>query len=166
MVVYKITNTVNDKFYIGITTRSIKERLRNHKRKTNPYLQNAMKKYGKENFVIEQIDTATSDVELDEKERYYIKKLKPHYNMASGGRTGYKYTEEVKRKMSESHKGVPLSASHNKNRAESCKKTYKITFPDGTVEVIKGIKEFARKHKLGACYLIALANGRRKHYRQ
>ena len=79
---------------------------------------------------------------------------------------GKKATDETRRKMSEAHTGVPLSASHNKNRAEACKKTYKITFPDGRVEVIKGIKAFAKKHKLGACYLSALANGSRKHYRQ
>ena len=95
-----------------------------------------------------------------------IKEAQIKANLGSKRRVGYVMPEETRRKMSESHKGVPLSASHNKNRAEACKKTYKITFPDGRVEVIKGIKAFAKKHKLGASYLSALADGRRKHYRQ
>ena len=78
---------------------------------------------------------------------------------------GIKPTDEARRKMREAHTGVPLSASHNKNRAEACKKTYKITFPDGRVEVIKGLKDFAKKNGLGAGYLSALATGRRKHYK-
>ena len=112
MIVYKMINTVNDKFYIGITTRNIKERLRGHRHKSNPYLQNAMRKYGKENFIIEQIDTATSEAELDEKERYYIKKLKPHYNMASGGRDFWHHSDESKRKIGEGNKIAKLGNTY------------------------------------------------------
>lgn len=52
------------------------------------YLHRAMKKYGIENFIIEAIDTAYSQIELDEKEIFWITKLnsinkKIGYNLKS-----------------------------------------------------------------------------------
>ena len=101
MIVYKLINKVNNKFYIGVTTNDLKTRLRGHRQKGNPHLQNAMKKYGKENFIIEQIDTAKTQAQLDKKEIQYIRKLKPHYNKASGGRLFFNHSEESKRKIGE-----------------------------------------------------------------
>ena len=101
MIVYKLTNKVNNKFYIGITTRCIKERRRNHMRNANPYLSAAIKKYGKKNFIIEQIDTAKSDKELDRKERRYIRELKPHYNFQQGGRKFFRHNEQSKKAIGE-----------------------------------------------------------------
>ena len=111
-----------------------------------------------------------------------IKEAQIKGNLGSKRRVGYVMPEETKRKISKSntgkkateehrinnsdaHKGYKQSASHNKNRSEACKKTYKITFPGGRVEVIKGMRDFAKKNGLTACYLYALATGRRKHYR-
>ena len=52
--IYKITNLVNSKIYIGQTIRSLKERFRQHIYKQGcTYLHNAILKYGKENFKIE-----------------------------------------------------------------------------------------------------------------
>ncbi len=104
MIVYKITNKVNNKFYIGVTTGDMKQRLRGHRQKTNPYLTQAMKKYGKENFIIEQIDTAKTNAELDRKEVSLIKKLKPHYNFQEGGRKFNHHNQEAKVKLGFSKK--------------------------------------------------------------
>ena len=101
MIVYKITNKVNKKFYIGVTTGDLKRRLRNHFQKTGKYLSAAIKKYGKKNFIIEQIDSAKSNKELDKKEIQYIKKLKPHYNLTKGGRTFFNHNEQTKKVISE-----------------------------------------------------------------
>ena len=101
MIVYKLINKVNNKFYIGITTNDLKTRLRGHRHKGNPHLTSAMNKYGKDKFIIEQIDSAKTQKELDRKEVYYIKKLKPHYNMQDGGRKFFKHSEESKRKIGE-----------------------------------------------------------------
>ena len=101
MIVYKLINKVNNKFYVGITIGDLKTRLRGHRHKANPHLTSAMNKYGKDKFIIEQIDTAKTQKELDRKEVYYIKKLKPHYNMASGGRKFFNHSEESKRKIGE-----------------------------------------------------------------
>lgn len=89
--VYKITNLVNNKVYIGITTTSIEKRWKEHKKEINNRkhsLYCAFKKYGRENFSIEKIDTATSINELQQKEIEYINffnSYKNGYNMTHGG---------------------------------------------------------------------------------
>lgn len=103
-VVYKITNVVNEKVYIGVTTRTFNERYKgNLTRAThNEHLRSSIKKYGIESFHIdEEFDIAYSAEELNEKEQYYIKKydsMNPEkgYNKVSGGQWGYKYSREAR----------------------------------------------------------------------
>ena len=58
--VYKITNLLNEKIYVGITSKSLEERWKNHVKKINSKnptrLALAIKKYGIENFQIELIE--------------------------------------------------------------------------------------------------------------
>lgn len=110
MVVYKITNLVNKKVYIGQTIQSIKDRLNHHFRanKATP-LYRAHLKYGRESFSIEVIDTALTIDELNEKEIYWIEFYKSTeydigYNLMSGGGNKGRHSEESKKKMSETHK--------------------------------------------------------------
>lgn len=78
MWIYKITNIQNNKVYIGQTIRPVEQRLHRH---INDALNNildthfarAIRKYGKENFIIETIDTANSQEELNRKEQYWIR---------------------------------------------------------------------------------------------
>ena len=75
-IVYKITNLINNKIYIGQTTESLKKRWKRHcgyQLNDKTYLHNTMKKYGIKNFSIEIIDMAKNQEELDEKEYFYIK---------------------------------------------------------------------------------------------
>lgn len=90
--IYKITNAVNGKVYIGQTKGSIRSRFTQHCRPDNPCvaLRNAINKYGKNCFFIEVIDTAINDKELDKKEIFWIKQYrstdnKYGYNIAAGG---------------------------------------------------------------------------------
>lgn len=90
--IYKITNTINNKIYIGVTSRAIEERFAEHKsrieERNNIHLYQAMEKYGRENFIIEIIDTANTNEEMFEKEKYYIKLYDSYnngYNMTLGG---------------------------------------------------------------------------------
>ena len=86
MWIYKITNIQNNKVYIGQTIRPIKQRFQRH---CNDALNNildthfarAIRKYGKENFIIEEIDTAQTQNELNRKEQYWIK----YYNSVLDG---------------------------------------------------------------------------------
>lgn len=82
--IYKITNLINDEFYIGQTISSLEHRFSQHK----TYARNggetifarAIRKYGEENFIIESLEIC-EEIELDEKETFYIKTLKPKYNI-------------------------------------------------------------------------------------
>lgn len=84
--IYKITNTINQKSYIGKTINSITERWKEHKNdskrsycKDRP-LYRAMNKYGIENFTIEQVEEV--DVkDLSNREIYWIE----HYHTFSNG---------------------------------------------------------------------------------
>ena len=85
MIVYKITNIKNNKVYIGQTKETLKQRFSRHmgyqalEHDTKFY--RAVRKYGKESFIIEQIDTAFNQDELDEKEVYWIR----YYNAVEDG---------------------------------------------------------------------------------
>ena len=93
MWIYKITNIQNNKVYIGQTIRPIEQRFKRH---INDALNNildthfarAIRKYGKENFIIEQIDTAQTQKELNQKEQYWIR----HYNSVN---EGYNETDAI-----------------------------------------------------------------------
>lgn len=86
MCIYKITNIQNNKVYIGQTIRPIEQRFHRH---INDALNNildthfarAIRKYGKENFIIEQIDQAQTQDELNKKEQYWIQ----YYNSVQEG---------------------------------------------------------------------------------
>ena len=95
MIIYKITNLVNQKIYIGLTTCPLKERWMGHLHcvKSDPrYLYRSMRKYGIENFKIEQIDETDDLQELGRLEAYYIEKFNSRdpnvgYNLCAGGVT-------------------------------------------------------------------------------
>lgn len=92
--IYIITNSINDKVYIGQTTLSVEDRWKAHlkpstsKRKSSYKLYKAMNKYGKENFNCEILETNIPVDELNDKEIYYIEKYDSYYhgyNSTKGG---------------------------------------------------------------------------------
>ena len=92
MFVYKITNIINGKCYIGQTRKSVEARFREHVNEANRgarfYLQSAIRKYGPENFRVETIATANNIDELNQLEEYYIRKfntVETGYNLSYGG---------------------------------------------------------------------------------
>lgn len=112
MIVYKITNKINRKAYIGLTTQKLSNRWRAHCSRANGCvaLKSALDKYGKENFIVEKIYEAISLEDLNKKEIEFINKfntLTPNgYNLKTGGNRPY-YSEESKKKMSIAHLGNP-----------------------------------------------------------
>ena len=94
--IYKITNNVNGKIYIGQTSKTVQERFNAHiskaKAHVNRYLYDAMNHYGIENFSAEEIEQCPKEM-LDEREIYWISFYKSDnkengYNMTSGGGGG------------------------------------------------------------------------------
>ena len=141
--IYKITNLKNDKIYVGQVVSHrlnknkyrpfgyigrfndhISEALNNTKKKQCTYLNNAIRKYGKDSFKVELLLECSKQL-LDENEIKYITTLNslyPNgYNLTNGGKTtlsikvdnneklnepkkrgrefGYKHKEETKEKM-------------------------------------------------------------------
>lgn len=90
--IYKITNRINGKVYIGQSIH-IKRRWQEHCRpSTKSIISDAIKKYGKENFSFEIIEECNVE-ELNEKEAYYIESynsLTPNgYNIIEKNDMGY-----------------------------------------------------------------------------
>ncbi|MBR5914131.1 MAG: GIY-YIG nuclease family protein [Selenomonadaceae bacterium] len=88
MVIYKITNLINGKIYVGQTNQSLKKRFQNHK-SSNSMLGRDIREYGDENFKIETLETCKTLDELDRREILWIAKLNckfPNgYNRTDGG---------------------------------------------------------------------------------
>lgn len=99
--IYRVTNSINGKIYIGQTNTTIKQRWTSHKTtsKTDgkPFYR-AIRKYGSENFIIEEIISLSAKSKkdlinlLNQYETYYIEKEKSlitenGYNLTYGGET-------------------------------------------------------------------------------
>jgi group I intron endonuclease len=104
-LVYKITNKINGKCYIGKTTKTVSYRWYFHSNNFGHCiaLQEAVKKYGKENFSVEEIAFYTNLEDLNNAEEYYIdfyNCLAPNgYNLTNGGSAPL-HSTETKNKMS------------------------------------------------------------------
>jgi group I intron endonuclease len=129
MIIYKITNKTNGKTYIGKTEKSLNERWKHHlkhvKKGTNRYLYDAIRHYGINNFSIEKIEKVTDKSELNQKEIYWIKQLKSNnknfgYNMTEGG-DGGKMSDVIYKRLADQKRGIPLTDQHKKNVSDSLK---------------------------------------------
>ena len=93
MWIYKITNIQNNKVYIGQTIRPIEQRFHRHLNDAlnnilDTHLARAIRKYGKDSFIIEEIDNAQTQDELNQKEQYWIR----YYNSV---KDGYNETDAI-----------------------------------------------------------------------
>jgi hypothetical protein len=90
--IYKATNQINDKFYIGRCRGPLKAREYKHwwyaiHKNTNSPFPNALRKYGRDNFKWEIVEETRID-NNGEREIYWIDKLQPSYNATLGGDGG------------------------------------------------------------------------------
>lgn len=123
MIIYKITNKINQKVYIGQTIGTLENRWKRHQNDAlnnilNTHFARAIRYYKPENFIIEIIDIANNQEELTKKEYYWIN----YYDSVNNG--------------------------YNETNAE-----YKCggnTYKSKTPEELKVIGDKIRKSKIGA----------------
>lgn len=117
MIIYKTTNTINGKFYVGQDSKNNPEYLG-----SGILLNKAIKKYGEQFFVKEILEYCSSKEELNEKEKFWIEKLKAKelgYNVADGGSGGNTYTEETKTRVSNLLKNKFVSQETRQKMSQS-----------------------------------------------
>lgn len=147
MVIYKITNLINGKCYIGQTSRTLEERWYDHCSKHSRCLalHSAIVKYGSENFLVEQIDTADTQIEADYKESMWIdclETISPNgYNLKGGGSYG-KHSDEVKTKMKE------YWATHERTDAQKAAAKSLGTYHKGKSHSKEWNKKIGKSHEI------------------
>ena len=132
-VIYRCTNLINNKVYVGQTIQKFDRRRKSHIVRANAGQLSkfycAIRKYGKDNFsweILENTDIDDINV-LNKLEERYIKSYDSFnngYNMTTGG-LNKRYSEESKRKMSKSSKGRTTwmkGKTHTKEAKEKIRK--------------------------------------------
>lgn len=118
-VIYKYTNKINGKVYIGQTIDEVKRKSRHKSCVDNNYFHSAIQKYGWDNFdytVLERVYFEQDVIfdELDKLECKYIIDYKSDdrqygYNLTTGGHSGRSWNDDAKQKQSDKFKGKHLS---------------------------------------------------------
>lgn len=114
MIIYKTTNIINGKIYVGQDSKNDEQYLGSGIR-----LRYAISKYGKSNFKKEILCECSSQDELDSMEKYWISKLNSTnpeigYNLNSGGKRFNPKNGTTAKKIGLAHKGRTLSDKHRK----------------------------------------------------
>lgn len=141
-IIYKITNIINNKVYIGQTVYSLNKRWGLHVKmssleetdpNTKSVLHRAIRKYGKDSFKSEILAHANSVEELNELEIFYINQLNtmvPNgYNLKEGGLSG-KWSEEARKRISEVRKTNIENNEELKSRITSYLQEYQNQFSE------------------------------------
>ena len=152
MCIYKITNLINNKVYIGLTKVSITNRwydhLRHCRNKVNKPLYNSINKYGVDKFTIKIIDSCDDGSQLEQLEIKYIAEYKSTdrqfgYNLTHGGESCFNMSDEVKQRASERMTGTTMS----QESIDKMKQTLASRTPEEVKAKIE--KELATKRKNG-----------------
>jgi group I intron endonuclease len=132
-IIYKITNSLTNKCYIGYTSKTVNTRWSQHihrsfKKNLNCKFDNALRKYDVTNWNIEVLEENLSVAESKEKEMYYIQLFDSYnngYNSTLGGdgNTGIVMSAESNQKRSNALKGKQKNYDrmHGKTHKEESK---------------------------------------------
>ncbi len=149
MVIYKTTNNINGKIYIGQDTKNDDKYYG-----SGNLIKYAIKKYGIDNFTKTILHECKSQSELNEMECFYILKYNTTdrsigYNISYGGTNGTmlnrKHTDKTKEKMSISMSGKKKSSEHKIKLSDS--HTGK-KLSDETKEKISATQKLIKRDKL------------------
>ena len=190
--IYKITNKLNNKVYIGQTIQKPIERFYQHcAKKCDKYILNmvihkAIFKYGKDNFTFEVIEEVPKQ-QLNEREEYWIKYYNSYtdgYNSTKGGQKGNKPFKDIDNKtiieqyqqgkslrtigkMFNIDKATVKSILIRNNIKLRTTRTYKLSQED-RANIISDFKQglprntIISKWNISKCYLSQLINSQRR----
>lgn len=142
MYIYKTTNLINGKIYVGQTIYDNCEYFG-----SGLLIQKALKKYGVENFKKEILCDCATQEELNKMEKYWIKKLNSTdssigYNILEGGR----FYDDTREKISKSligksfkkpsRKGIHLTLEHREKISRSTRGKKRLPLSDDHKEKI------------------------------
>ena len=152
--IYSITNICTGDMYIGQTIRHFTRRWNEHKRDlnsnnhNNKHLQSVWNKYGEEAFLFQIIHKCDELDNLNELEKYYIKKYdcyKNGYNLTLGG-DGFVYDEEKNKEIRKRQSEISKNMMRNKSKyTEKQIENVKILLCEETVlSVMNRVKEISK----------------------
>lgn len=157
--IYRITNLVNGKSYIGKTGMNFGDRWDCHRAQLrggyhdNPYLQHAWDKYGEENFEFAVVEVVSDVSNLNDLEIKYIREYRDaglSYNLHDGGDGGYNLgkhlSEETKRKIGEKNRQNMLGRKANDETKHRMSEAQRARWRDASEEDRK-----AWGKKIGEC---------------
>lgn len=130
--IYLVTNVINKKYYVGKTRQGIKRRWICHAsdataskrpQAVNNYFYSAIRKYGRENFLVEKLCECPDNETANESERFMIWILAANkksfgYNSTVGGDGNVGYTAEVLEKMRKAHLGKKRGPASPERKAK------------------------------------------------
>lgn len=182
-LIYKLTNTVNGKSYIGVTGRTEPERWSEHVQRArqgvrNSRLYSAIRRYGESAFVRETLACATSEDAARDLEVILIEQhgtFLEGYNSNPGGHGFLEFPEHIKAKISAGQKGKiigpetrakmsaakigkPVCAKHlgehvRQGDQNPRARSFRVRFPSGDERIVCGIRAFVRDHGLSMRHL-------------
>lgn len=176
--IYKTTNLLDGKIYIG---KHVTRNPNDSYLGSGTRIRNAIKKHGKENFKKEILYILDSKLEMNDKEREIVTPdfclREDVYNIVTGGVGGWlgqTLTDEHKRNLSISHKGIvchttPHSEETKRKISESRKnvgnRTWKFVSPENEIYETNRLKEFCKLHHLYYGNMIKVGSGERPHHK-
>lgn len=174
--VYKITNRGNGKVYVGITNQGIKVRWYKHCSDVNAgshfALHNAIRKYGKDNFQVEILETVDDVEVLKEREIYWIGFYSSYdrskgYNLTLGGdgTFGRYHSNETKDKIRQKATGRKYSVEAKekmRHRKNVNRRIYQYDLEGKLVNVFESASAAARVLNVNRFVIGAVARGYRK----
>lgn len=142
--IYKITNKINGKYYIG---KHQTYDLSDDYMGSGKYIKRAIKKYGLENFSKEILFVYDNEDDMNKKENELVIISEETYNICEGGKGGFSYLNKnglnksdkqkkvARELMLELHKTVNYSDEYKESRLERLKlatKKMRELYPNGT----------------------------------
>jgi len=166
MIIYRITNTITTKSYIGQTINSLDKRWKRHikdSEKFNYKFSRALRKYPIESWNKEIIETLDDINSLNEREVYWISQydtFKNGYNSTTGGEKDKNITDETRKKLGEKSKGNKYCLGYKHTDESRLKMSKRKQGKNNSFynkkhksESIEKIRETSRKNSLGKIWI-------------